>query len=156
MDTIQILSIFFRQNSQKMMRLQTCIRRMSNKSGVLLNEGVTSDFKVSPFTIPKPLRDISEDLEHKRKRLVWSSRKRGILETDLLLSTFTANNINKMTSVQLTEYDSFLEENDWDIYYWLTGAKELPKQWNDSELVQNLIIHSKNNDKKILKMPDLS
>ena len=25
-----------------------------------------------------------------------------------------------MTSAQLTEYDLFLDENDWDIYYWAT------------------------------------
>ncbi len=48
------------------------------------------------------------------------SRKRGILESDLVLSTFAAAHLPTMTAAQLTEYDLFLDENDWDIYYWAT------------------------------------
>lgn len=48
------------------------------------------------------------------------SRKRGILESDLLLSTFADINLPKMTLKQLQQYDIFLDENDWDIYYWAT------------------------------------
>lgn len=48
------------------------------------------------------------------------SRKRGILETDLLLSTFADVYLAKMTPEQLDQYDRFLDENDWDIYYWAT------------------------------------
>lgn len=48
------------------------------------------------------------------------SRKRGILESDLLLSTFADVYLDSMTPEQLAEYDRFLDENDWDIYYWAT------------------------------------
>lgn len=48
------------------------------------------------------------------------SRKRGILESDLLLSTFADSYLGEMTPKQLEEYDHFLDENDWDIYYWAT------------------------------------
>lgn len=48
------------------------------------------------------------------------SRKRGTLESDLLLSTFADENLGKMTAAQLQQYDQFLHENDWDIYYWTT------------------------------------
>ena len=48
------------------------------------------------------------------------SRKRGILESDLLLSTFADANLAHMTPNQLQQYDLFLDENDWDIYYWAT------------------------------------
>jgi hypothetical protein len=48
------------------------------------------------------------------------SRKRGTLESDLLLSTFADENLGSMTHAQLQQYDSFLDENDWDIYYWVT------------------------------------
>ena len=48
------------------------------------------------------------------------SRKRGTLESDLLLSTFADANLATMTSKQLEQYDLFLDENDWDIYYWAT------------------------------------
>lgn len=48
------------------------------------------------------------------------SRKRGTLESDLLLSTFADANLATMTPKQLQQYDIFLDENDWDIYYWAT------------------------------------
>jgi hypothetical protein len=38
----------------------------------------------------------------------------------LLLSTFADANLPKMSPEQLEEYDRFLDENDWDIYYWVT------------------------------------
>lgn len=52
--------------------------------------------------------------------LADQSRKRGILESDLLLSTFADAYLGGMTEQQLKQYDSFLDENDWDIYYWAT------------------------------------
>ncbi|KAF8533050.1 Flavinator of succinate dehydrogenase-domain-containing protein [Trichophaea hybrida] len=55
-----------------------------------------------------------------RARLLYQSRKRGILETDLLLSTFAHEHLSTMTKEQLEQYDRFLDENDWDIYYWAT------------------------------------
>lgn len=48
------------------------------------------------------------------------SRKRGTLESDLLLSTFADANLARMSQAQLATYDRFLDENDWDIYYWVT------------------------------------
>ncbi|KAH7358448.1 Flavinator of succinate dehydrogenase-domain-containing protein [Plectosphaerella cucumerina] len=48
------------------------------------------------------------------------SRKRGILESDLLMSTFANAMLPTMTKQQMVQYDLFLDENDWDIYYWAT------------------------------------
>jgi succinate dehydrogenase flavin-adding protein (antitoxin of CptAB toxin-antitoxin module) len=48
------------------------------------------------------------------------SRKRGTLESDLLLSTFADAHLATMPPPLLQQYDLFLDENDWDIYYWAT------------------------------------
>lgn len=48
------------------------------------------------------------------------SRKRGTLESDLLLSTFAKAHLPNMSSDLLTQYDLLLDENDWDLYYWAT------------------------------------
>jgi len=37
-----------------------------------------------------------------------------------LLSTFADAHLAIMTPKQLQQYDLFLDENDWDIYYWAT------------------------------------
>ncbi|KKK16594.1 hypothetical protein P175DRAFT_0504375 [Aspergillus ochraceoroseus IBT 24754] len=80
--------------------------------GVGEMEGIT--FKV------EPLRRRGEDAVTMRARLLYQSRKRGILESDLLLSTFADVYLADMSKEQLQEYDLFLDENDWDIYYWAT------------------------------------
>lgn len=36
------------------------------------------------------------------------------------MSTFADANLASMTPKQLEQYDRFLDENDWDIYYWAT------------------------------------
>ncbi|KAF1948986.1 DUF339-domain-containing protein [Byssothecium circinans] len=75
-------------------------------------EGAT--FKV------EPLRRTGEDEATMRARLLYQSRKRGTLESELLMSTFADANLATMTASQLQQYDLFLDENDWDIYYWAT------------------------------------
>ena len=68
----------------------------------------------------EPLRRRGEDIETMRARLTYQSRKRGILEADLLLSTFAHGHLGRMGPQLLEQYDRFLDENDWDIYYWAT------------------------------------
>jgi len=79
-------------------------------------EGAT--FRISP------LRREGEDVPTMRARLLYQSRKRGTLESDLLLSTFASENLAAMSRDQLEAYDRFLDENDWDIYYWATQEPE--------------------------------
>ncbi|KFY52017.1 hypothetical protein V496_08694, partial [Pseudogymnoascus sp. VKM F-4515 (FW-2607)] len=71
-----------------------------------------------------PIVRVGEDEGTMRARLVYQSRKRGIREADLLLSTFADEHLPTMTSAQMTEYDRLLDENDWDIYYWATQPDE--------------------------------
>ncbi|KAI1344833.1 DUF339-domain-containing protein [Xylariaceae sp. FL0016] len=68
----------------------------------------------------EPIRRVGEDDKTMRARLVYQSRKRGTLESDLLLSTFADVHLPSMTREQMAQYDAFLDENDWDIYYWAT------------------------------------
>ncbi|KAH6985997.1 Flavinator of succinate dehydrogenase-domain-containing protein [Ilyonectria sp. MPI-CAGE-AT-0026] len=73
----------------------------------------------------EPLRRVGEDDATKRARLVYQSRKRGTLESDLLLSTFASKYLATLPPTLLDQYDLLLDENDWDIYYWATQKEEL-------------------------------
>lgn len=42
------------------------------------------------------------------------------MESDLLMSTFAEAHLRDMTMAQMAQFDLFLDENDWDIYYWAT------------------------------------
>jgi succinate dehydrogenase assembly factor 2 len=101
--------------------------------------------------IPRP----NEATENKRRRLTYQSRKRGILETDLLLSTFAKIWLPKFELEDLVEYDKLLDEPDWDIFYWATNKKPIPQKWQNSKVLEMIREHAKNEDKKVLRMPDL-
>jgi len=62
---------------------------------------------VTPTTrnIISPLSRQDESEEKLRARLVYQSRKRGTLESDLLLSTFAKDCLSGMTVEELKEYD---------------------------------------------------
>lgn len=103
-------------------------------------------------------RQENETIDKKRSRLIYQSRKRGILETDLLLSTFASKYLKEMSIEELQEYDELLNELDWDIYYWATRnhrASKIPERWVNSKILQKLQDFAENKNKEILKMPDL-
>lgn len=57
------------------------------------------------WPMPQPLDRTGEDEQTIRARLVYQTRKRGMLEGDLLLSTFARDNLGTMTMAQLQEFD---------------------------------------------------
>jgi succinate dehydrogenase assembly factor 2 len=54
---------------------------------------------------PTPLPRPGETVPVMRARLVYQSRKRGTLESDLLLSTFARDFLPDMSEAELREYD---------------------------------------------------
>jgi antitoxin CptB len=67
-----------------------------------------------------------ESRETRLKRLRIRSWHRGIKEMDLILGPFADTELAKLDDRTLDLYDRMLEENDWDLYYWVTGAREMP------------------------------
>ncbi|CCG84263.1 protein of unknown function [Taphrina deformans PYCC 5710] len=102
-----------------------------------------------------PIDRSHEVIETKRARLLWQSRKRGILETDLLLSTFAAKQLERMSMDELILYDQLLDEPDWEIYYYATSKKQPPEKFRGSRLIEDLIQHVKNEEKETRRMPSL-
>ncbi|XP_075693788.1 succinate dehydrogenase assembly factor 2, mitochondrial [Rhinoderma darwinii] len=99
----------------------------------------------------------NEAPEVKRARLLYESRKRGMLENCLLLSLFAKKYLSTMTDTQMSQYDRLINEpsNDWDIYYWVTGAQEPPEELNN-EIMHLIKEFAKNRDmEQRLRQPDL-
>lgn len=69
----------------------------------------------------KPLK---EDAAVLLKRLVFRSAHRGCKETDLLLGRFAQDRLAALDAKGLAAYEAFLEENDADIWNWLTGKEQ--------------------------------
>ncbi|KAK0498848.1 mitochondrial protein [Armillaria luteobubalina] len=104
---------------------------------------------------PTPMPRLNESIDTLRARLVYQSRKRGTLESDLLLSTFARDHLAAMTEVELKEYDKILDEPDWDIYYWATENRSPPERWANSAILEKLKVHARNEGKVVRRMPPL-
>ncbi len=146
--------------------MQRCLVPLRSISTKIYRNFATTILADDPSSIPSPeqdsniikvlppFRDPKELISTKRARLLYSSRKRGILETDLLLSTFSKKYLHKMNDKELSDYDILMEENDWDIYYWVTGSLAPPSHVKEMSIFPMLVEHSKNAEKKVLRMPD--
>ncbi|KAM9817365.1 succinate dehydrogenase assembly factor 2, mitochondrial [Neosynchiropus ocellatus] len=98
-----------------------------------------------------------EPLDIKRRRLLYESRKRGMLENCILLSLFAKRYLNTMSAAQLKQYDRLINEpsNDWDIYYWATEAQPTPEVYQ-GEVMEMLKEFTKNrNQEQRLDAPSL-
>ena len=73
------------------------------------------------FEMPKPVRTPNEPREVRIKRLAMRSMRRGIKEMDLILSAYADDTLAAMSDDTLTLYDDLLDENDHDLYQWVTG-----------------------------------
>lgn len=70
-----------------------------------------------------------EVAEHRIKRLAMRSMRRGIKEMDLILSAFADDSLAGMDDAGLTLYDQMLDENDHDLYQWVTGQVAPPARY---------------------------
>ncbi|KAL2717738.1 hypothetical protein V1478_013438 [Vespula squamosa] len=107
--------------------------------------------------IPPYVEREGENVDLKRARLIYQSRKRGMLENGLLLSTFAKKYLNNFNDSQLKLYDRLinLPSNDWDIFYWATNARPTPPEF-DNEVMDLLKKHIKNENKQArIMQPDL-
>ncbi|XP_015257460.1 succinate dehydrogenase assembly factor 2, mitochondrial [Cyprinodon tularosa] len=117
------------------------------------------DNKADLLEIPLPpwVEKTDEPIDIKRRRLLYESRKRGMLENCILLSLFAKRYLNTMTDSQLQQYDRLINEpsNDWDIYYWATEAQPTPEVYQ-GEVMEMLKEFTKNkNHEQRLDAPSL-
>eukprot|EP00128_Syssomonas_multiformis_P010137 Colp12_sorted_trinity150504_noHs@15989 len=119
------------------------------------SSSITRAIVETPF-IPDemPVARHPETRDVKEARLLYQTRKRGILENCLILSTFFARNHKSWTDAELSYFDKLLDLNDWDIFYMATGKKPVPEHLQH-KLMVDLIEHTRNDRKEILKQPDL-
>ena len=74
---------------------------------------------------------MSEIREHRLKRMKMRSMRRGINEMDIILSHFAETRLDDMDDAALDHYDALLNENDQDLYQWVSGQADAPAEFKD-------------------------
>ncbi len=67
---------------------------------------------------------MTEDSDARLKRLKIRSWRRGIKEMDLILGGWSDQHLAALSPGELDLYDVLLEENDHDLYQWVTGQAD--------------------------------
>lgn len=119
------------------------------------NNTLPSDSEEWP--LPEPLDRTGEDEKTLRARLIYQTRKRGTLETDLILSTFARDELPNMDFEEMKQFDKvgssrvckvifpntaadfflqLLDEPDWDIFYWSVKKRDPPARWKGTSLLE--------------------
>src|SRR3546814_19562193 len=88
----------------------------------------------------------AETVEARRKRLKFRSWHRGTREMDLILGRFADAHIAAMSPEQLDRYAALLENNDPDIYDWLTDRAATPPQTETNVLQLHRRCHINENN----------
>lgn len=68
----------------------------------------------------------TNDLETRRKRLVYRSKQRGWLEVDLLLGTWASDFVPTLNETELDEFEDFVNMDTIDIYNVITLRLDVP------------------------------
>ena len=72
---------------------------------------------------------MTETSLHRLKRLKMRSMRRGIREMDLILGAYADRALGEMDAAALDLYDALLNENDQDLYQWVTGQAAPPGRY---------------------------
>lgn len=67
-----------------------------------------------------------EPLEIRQKRLAMRAWRRGTKEMDLILGRYADARLAAMAPAALDAFEALLEENDHDLYPWITGQAPPP------------------------------
>ncbi|XP_023165170.1 succinate dehydrogenase assembly factor 2-B, mitochondrial [Drosophila hydei] len=141
-----------------MVRSALISRRRFACESTSTKDDIIVDFEDPDLPLPEYPKRPDEPLDARKQRLMYQSRKRGMLENDLLLSTFAHKYLKDFNAHQTALYDELINgvSNDWDLYYWATRVKPTPAKY-DTEIMKLLKLHVDNADRVTrLRQPELT
>lgn len=69
--------------------------------------------------------------ELKIKKLIYRSAHRGCKEMDVILGPFAEQKLAALSAEDIEQYEKFIQEDDWDIYAWVSGKLPMPDEYID-------------------------
>jgi antitoxin CptB len=81
---------------------------------------------------------VAENLDTRRKRLLWRASHRGIKEMDLILGGFAQARIAVMDETELAELEAIIELPDQELLSWATKIAPVPAEHASGLLLEML------------------
>ncbi len=76
----------------------------------------------------------NEDLEIRKRRILFRAWHRGTREMDLILGRFVNATVPGLNEREISLLERLMEVPDPDLYGWITGAKETPEEYETAVL----------------------
>tara|TARA_B100001750_G_scaffold245598_2_gene265642 strand:+ start:259 stop:522 length:264 start_codon:yes stop_codon:yes gene_type:complete len=73
-------------------------------------------------------------MDELRRKLLFRSEHRGTKEMDLILGTFAREFLPTAADAEVAAYQELLQENDPDLYNWISLREPVPAENNNSIL----------------------
>lgn len=70
----------------------------------------------------------SENLDPRKKRILFRAWHRGMREMDLVMGRYVENAVDAMSEAELDQLEALIDELDADLLSWVTGAAEVPER----------------------------
>lgn len=80
----------------------------------------------------------SDDLDPRRRRILYRSWHRGTRELDLLLGRFADAHIAALSDAELDDFERLMEVPDKDLFGWILGREETPDNYR-SEVFDRVV-----------------
>ena len=71
---------------------------------------------------------MSEDIETRRRKLLFRAQRRGFRELDLYMQQFVDAHLGRLDAHQLDEFEAVLDIPDQHVFDWIMGRGEPPQK----------------------------
>lgn len=72
----------------------------------------------------------SADLDERRRRVLYRSWRRGTREMDLIVGRYAEAVLGRVSDADLDVFEHLIEAPDRDLYAWITGALDVPGNYD--------------------------
>ncbi len=72
------------------------------------------------------MSSLENNIEIRRKRMLYRCWHRGTQEMDLILGNFANENLHKYDEKQLDDFEKLMDEQDTDLLKWILGQEPTP------------------------------
>jgi antitoxin CptB len=88
----------------------------------------------------------SNGLDQRRRRLLFRAWHRGIREMDLVMGRFADVHITGFNDAELDAFEELLEIPDQQAFAWITGAEEIPDDFDTAMFRRLRDFHMSNDE----------
>jgi antitoxin CptB len=94
--------------------------------------------RVRAFGVGLTMTDMpaNEDIEVRKRRILFRAWHRGTREMDLILGRFADVHVSRLGEREIEILETLMEMPDPDIYNWIIGAKPAPPEFDTPLLKQ--------------------